>query len=108
MAASDSALLRCSAASNRVIILSMSEEALTIDRFLDPVAECLTPEVARRIANLHTDEQTRAVLEELRVKANLGTLSDAERVEYEELIDGLDIFSLLKAKARAVLAKSAS
>ena len=45
---------------------------------------------------------------ELRVKANDGTLSEAERAEYEELVEGLDLFSILKAKARAVLAKHAS
>jgi hypothetical protein len=86
----------------------MAETTFALDRFLNPVADCLTPEVARRIADLRTDEQTRAILEDLRAKANLGTLSDAERAEYEELVEGLDLFSILKAKARAVLAKNAS
>jgi hypothetical protein len=86
----------------------MAETASTLDRFLDPIAACLTPEVAQRIVDLRTDERTKARLEELRAKANEGTLSEAERAEYEELVDGFDLFSILKAKARAVVVNHAS
>ena len=87
---------------------SMAEPTSTLDRFLDPIAACLTPEVAQRIVELRTDKRTRTRLEELRGKANEGALSDSERAEYEELVEGFDLFSILKAKAKAVLAKRGS
>ena len=83
----------------------MAETTSTLDQFLDPIAECLTPEVAQRIADLRTSDRTKARLEDLRVKANESTLSDSERAEYEELVEGFDLFSILRAKAKAVLEK---
>jgi hypothetical protein len=79
-----------------------------IDRFLDPVADCWTPEVARRMVGARPDAMTEARLEELRVKANEGELSSKEREEYEAFVDALDLFALIKAKARAVLSKHGS
>jgi hypothetical protein len=75
-----------------------------MDPFLDSIAGCLTQEVAQRIADLRIDEKTKARLEELRAKANEGTLSETERTEYEELVESFDLFAILKAKARAILA----
>jgi hypothetical protein len=86
----------------------MPQTVSTLDRLLDPVAECLTPEVARRIAEVQADPQTLERLEELRRKANQGTLSEAERAEYAEFVEGLDLLSILKSKARARLEKQAS
>ena len=86
----------------------MDPTASTLDRFLDPIAACLTPEVAQRIANRRTDDRTRRRLEELRAMANGGTLSETERIEYEEIVEGLDLFSILKAKAQAVLIRHTS
>lgn len=83
----------------------MTETTSTLDQFLDPLAECFTPEVAQRIADLRTDDRTRARLDDLRVRANEGTLSASERTEYEELVEGFDLLSILKAKARAILEK---
>ncbi len=86
----------------------MDDTTSTLDRLLDPIANCLTPDVAERIANLRTDEITKARLEDLRAKANEGLLSEKERAEYEEIVEGLDMFAILRAKARAVLSKHAS
>ena len=77
----------------------------TLDRFLDPIAACLTPDVARQIAELRIDEDTMRRLEELREKANEGTLTDSERAEYEEFVEGHDFLTILQAKARALLTK---
>jgi hypothetical protein len=77
-----------------------------IDRFLDPVADCWTPEVAQRIVGARPDAVTEARLDELRGKANEGQLSPREREEYEAFVDAIDLVALLKAKAKAVLSKS--
>jgi len=81
----------------------MSEPSSTLDLFLDPLAACLTPEVALRIANLETDERTRSRLEELRKRANEGQLSSSERSEYQELVEGHELLAIFKAKACSVL-----
>jgi len=86
----------------------MDETTSTLDRLLNPIAECLTRDVAQRIADLRTDDQTKARLEELRAKANAGTLSEEERAEYEEIVEVLDLVSILRAKARAILSKYTS
>lgn len=41
-----------------------------LDRFLEPMTEALTPEVARVIINLRADEETEAEVQQLRDKAN--------------------------------------
>ena len=77
-----------------------------LDRFLRQLTDCLTPEVAQRIVNLQLDAQSQARLDELAAKANDGQLTDDERQEYEEFVEGIDLMGILKARARTVLAQS--
>ena len=86
----------------------MATSSSTFDRFLDPVAACLTPHVAQRIVDLETDQKTLERLEILREKANFGSLSEDERAEYEEFVEGMDFVAILKAKAEAVLDRGES
>jgi len=79
-----------------------------LDRFLRPFADCLTPEVAQRIVDLRLDAQSQGRLDELAAKAHAGELTDAERQEYEEFVEGIDLMGILKARARTVLARSVS
>jgi hypothetical protein len=67
------------------------------------VASCLTPDVAQSIVAIGIDPQTQARLDELADKANRGTLTEQERAEYEEYVEGMDLIGILKAKARRVL-----
>ncbi|MDA1051611.1 MAG: hypothetical protein O3C40_14170 [Planctomycetota bacterium] len=79
----------------------------SIDRILDPVAACLTPEVAQRIVDVRVDDPlTMERLEYLREKANEGTLSEADREEYEDFVEANDVLTLLKDKARSVLGQN--
>jgi len=82
-----------------------NSHATALDRLLDPVANCLTPEVARRIVELKVDSALQSRLDELAAKANDGTLAAAEAQEYREYVDGLDIVGILKAKARLFLSR---
>ena len=75
-----------------------------LDRLLDPVAACLTTEVARKIVNLRADPATQARLDELADKAAEGALNGVEREEYAAYVEALDVVGLLQAKARASLA----
>jgi len=83
-------------------------EHAVLDRFLRPFAECLTPEVAQRIVGLELDLHSQSRLDELAAKANEGYLTDDERQEYEEFVEGIDLMDILKTRARPVLVKHAS
>lgn len=75
-----------------------------LDRILDPFLDCLTPEVARRIAAVRADEETAGLLDVLAEKNSDGTITPAERAEYETLVTAISWISVLQAKARAIAA----
>jgi hypothetical protein len=79
-----------------------------LDRFLDPLTDCLTPDVARRIVDLRIDPSLQSRLNELADKANAGALTPGEIREYQEYVDGIDLVGILKAKARLSLARHPS
>jgi hypothetical protein len=88
--------------------MSASATLTILDRFLDPVADCLPPEVARRIIDLRMDPQLQSRLDELAEKSSAGTLTNEERDEYQAYVEGMDIVGLFKAKARRSLSRRAS
>jgi hypothetical protein len=76
----------------------------SIERILEPVTACLTPEVAQRIVDVRLDDPFMMQrLEFLRDKANEGTLTEQERAEYEGFVEGNDLLMLIKDQARSVL-----
>jgi hypothetical protein len=77
--------------------------ASTLDRLLDPVTSCLTPEVARNLVELRLDPELTARVEWLAEKANEGTLTPDEDAEYKDYVEGADLIALLQAKARRFL-----
>lgn len=79
-----------------------------LDRFLDPVAEVLSPEAAQRLVDLKVDDQLKTRIEELGCKANEGTLTPDEDAEYKDYVETGDLIALLQAKARRVLARQTS
>lgn len=74
-----------------------------IDRLLDSVGDCLTPEVARRIVDLRASPELQARVDELAEKNSLGTLSTQERADYEQYIRFWQFVTLLQAKAGEVI-----
>ena len=79
-----------------------------LDRLLEPVGRCLTPEVARKIVELRADADLQARIDELADKSTEGRLSEEARAQYETIVRGIDFIAVLKAKARAVLNRSES
>ena len=77
-----------------------------LNRFLDPLGDCLTPDVAQRIADLRADSQLQSRISELARKSNAGELSDDEEAEYAAYVEGIEIIGILQAKARAVIARA--
>lgn len=77
-----------------------------LDRFLTPVAEAFTPELARIVADIRIDAEVQSYVDSLAAKANAGNITSEEDAEYKALIDAADLISVLQLKARRYLAKS--
>ena len=82
---------------------STAYEGTLLDSLLDPFGECLTPEVARKLANLQAGPAVIARVEELADKCNEGTLTSDERAEYESYVHVNHVMTMLKARAQKFL-----
>ena len=76
-----------------------------LDRFLEPVTDALTPELARRLVDLRADEEVQSEIDVLRQKANEGTLSAEEETAYKDFAEAVDLISIIQSKARRFLAR---
>lgn len=74
-----------------------------IDRLMEPVGKCFTPEVARRLVSLRAESDVQARVDDLADKANSGTLTDEERSEYEQYVSFSQFVTLLQIQARNLL-----
>jgi len=81
----------------------MSPSAV-VDELFDPVSRCLTPDVARRIAELRASPKVQHRMDELAEKSSAGKLTPDERAELEARVRTINFISVLQAKARAVIA----
>lgn len=79
-----------------------------LDRFLDPMADAFTPELARRIVALRAEPELQAYIDDLADKANRGTLTPEEERDYKNCIEAADIIGIIQAKARRFLARHPS
>lgn len=87
----------------------MSTTINYLDRFLEPLTEAFTPEMARVIVDLRADAELETHIQDLRERANQGNLSPEEDAEYKDFVEAVDVLSIIQAKARRFLAqKSAS
>ena len=77
-----------------------------LEQMLDPVAQCLTPEAARRLAGVRIAPDVQARIDALAAKANEGELSPEERAAYGAYVEAIDFIAVLQSKARAMLADS--
>jgi hypothetical protein len=73
---------------------------------LDPVAQCFTPEVAQRVAELRADPAVQARIEELAEKCNEGTITPEEMAEYDAYIQAMDVVAVLQKKARTLIVQA--
>lgn len=75
-----------------------------LDRFLEPMTESFTRELARSLVDLRADAELQAEIDVLRQKANLGTLTHDEEASYKDFVEAMDVISIIQAKARRYLA----
>ena len=78
--------------------------AALLDQLVAPLGECLTPEVARRVAALRASPALERRIHRLGEKCSEGELTAGERSEYETLVRFVKFVSVLQAKARGQLA----
>jgi hypothetical protein len=88
--------------------MSLEPNAAVLDQLLDPVSECFTPDVARRIAGLRAPPEVQERLDFLADKCIEGTLTPEERDAYEACVRAVNFIGVLQAKARTVLAREYS
>lgn len=74
-----------------------------LNRLLDPLSDCLNPEAAQRIVALGIAPDIQARIAELADRSNEGLLTAEERAEYDGYVEGAEILSLIKLKARRFL-----
>lgn len=82
---------------------SAQDRTDTLARFLEPVGRCLTPEVAKALVSLRADPAVQSRIDELADKSTEGSLSPAERSEYEAYTHAIDFIAVLQAQARSLL-----
>ena len=80
--------------------------AQALNRLIEPLTDCLTRESAERFVKMKPDAELQARVDELAGKSSAGTLTEDERAEYGEYITYGTIISILKSRARRLLAES--
>jgi hypothetical protein len=79
----------------------MSTVTIHLDRFLEPLADCLSPDVAVKVADFRADDAIQARIDYLADCANEGLLADDEREEYLGCLRAIDVITVLQTKARS-------
>ncbi len=71
-----------------------------LDQIIEPFAECLTQEAARKIVAIRADEELQHRVDALANKANAGTLTESEQSEYDRYLAAFHFVTILQARAR--------
>jgi len=78
----------------------------TLDRLVGPLAECMTPETARRLLALKADARVQARVNYLAARNSESMLTPEERAEYGNYVSFSTFVAILKSKARQLLSHS--
>jgi hypothetical protein len=78
-------------------------EANFLARLLAPIGECMSREVAKKVADLRADPDVQARVDELADKCTEGNLTAEERAEYESYVHAIRVIGMLQAQARGIL-----
>ena len=88
--------------------MSQLQERNSVAGLMDQLGECLTPEVARRIADLRAAPEIQQRIATLADKCSEGELTPEEESEYDALVNVGTFIALLQARARKVAGRPAS
>jgi hypothetical protein len=87
--------------------METAKRSRALDRFVGPLADCLTPESARRLLALKADPKLQARADDLAARHRRGELTPEEQAEYGGYVHFDTFVAILKSKARQLLANSA-
>jgi len=87
--------------------MEMRHQTADLDRLVGPLADCLTPDSARRLLGLKADLTLQARVDDLASKHALGLLTPEEQAEYGRYVSFGTFIAILKSKARQHLAHGA-
>ena len=80
----------------------MSDRTDTLERFVDHLTRGFTPELAKHFAELpKPNPEFQARLDELAAKANEGSLTPDESLEYDKYVEYMDFVAYMRLKARS-------
>jgi hypothetical protein len=79
------------------------KNAAFLDRLVDPLSECLTPESARKLLALNADAILQARVDDLADRHSQGLLTAEEQAEYGKYVSYSTFVAILKSKARQLL-----
>jgi hypothetical protein len=80
------------------------QSAPVLDQLVAPLADCLTPESARRLLSLKADAELQALVDDLAERHSRGELTPEEHAEYGSYVYFDTFVAILKSKARQLLA----
>ena len=84
--------------------MKSAKNARVLDRLVDPLGECLTPESARRLVALKADPALQAIVDDLASRNSDGLLTPEEKADYGSYVAYSTFVAILKSKARQLLA----
>jgi len=74
-----------------------------LEQLIEPFAECLTVDSAKKIASLKADDKLQTRVDELAGKANCGTLTVEEQSEYDRYLAAFHFVTIMQARAHRLL-----
>lgn len=84
--------------------MATAHDALT--DLLDPLGNCMTPDVAQKVIHLRASNAANERMGFLADKSAAGTLTAAEREEYEACVSAGTFIAILQAKARSIIRRN--
>ena len=86
--------------------MKTAKSAPLLDQLVAPLADCLTPESARRLLALRADPKLQARVDDLAGRHSQGLLTAEEQAEYGRYVSYSTFVAILKSKARQLLSHS--
>ena len=83
-------------------------EPTALERLLRPISKGMSTELARSLSTLRVDDEMQRRYEALADGHREGTLSPAEEIELEDLVQANSVLSVIKVEARLLLDSPAS
>jgi hypothetical protein len=79
-----------------------------LDLVLKPLDEAIGLTAAKAVAELELDPEVRARIDQLADMSAAGSLTEAERAEYLEFVEAIDLLSIFQARARNAISRQSS